>query len=200
MSTRYPQEIHAFIQSNYLGTGPKEMTDVVNQKFGTSYTRRQIKAYYANHKLNSGLTGHFEKGIIPPNKGKKGYCAPGSEKGHFKKGHTPHNKTPIGTVLTKADGYLWKKIGEGARDWKQLHILLWEEANGPVPDGHNIIFKDNNKQNCSLDNLALVSKGESAVMNRCGLRFENPEHTETGILIAKVKIAAGKRNKENNHE
>ena len=196
MSTVYPPEIHAFIQSNYLGIGPKEMAAMVNQKFGTTYTRSQIKAYYSNHKLSSGLTGHFPKGIIPPNKGKKGYCAPGCEKGHFKKGHTPHNKTPIGTVLTKDDGYLWKKIGEGARDWKQLHILLWEEVNGPVPDGYNLIFKDKNRQNCTLDNLALVTKAENAVMNRCGLRFEDPEHTETGLLIAKVKIAANKRKKE----
>lgn len=196
MSTVYPPEIQAFIQSNYLGIGPKEMASIVNQKFGTAYTKSQIKGYYGNHKLNSGLTGHFKKGIIPPNKGKKGYCAPGCEKSHFKKGHTPHNKTPIGTILTKDDGYLWKKIGEGARDWKQLHILLWEEANGPVPDGHNLIFKDKNRQNCTLDNLAMVTKAENAVMNRCGLRFEDPEHTETGILIAKVKIAAGKRKKE----
>ena len=195
-SKQFPAPVADFIRSHYMGVGPTEMTSRVNQAFNTAYTTRQISAYYKNHKLNSGVTGYFEKGHTPPNKGKKGYCAPGCEKGHFKKGHTPHNKTPIGTVLTKADGYLWKKIGEGARDWKQLHILTWEETNGPVPDGYMLIFKDNNRENCSLDNLALVSKAENAVMNRCGLRFENPEHTNTGILIAKVKIAARKRRKK----
>jgi hypothetical protein len=198
-SKQFPAPVADFIRSNYLDVGPTEMTSKVNQAFDTAYTTKQIAAYYKNHQLNSGLTGRFEKGHMPPNKGKKGYCAPGAEKGHFKKGHTPHNKTPIGTVLTKADGYLWKKIGEGSRDWRQLHILLWEEAHGPVPDGHMIIFKDHNRENCSLENLALVSKSENGVMNRCGLRFENPEHTETGILIAKIKIAANKRKKENNH-
>ena len=192
-SKQFPAPVTDFIRSNYLGVGPAEMTTMVNQAFNAAYSHNQIAAYYKNHKLNSGLTGQFEKGHIPMNKGKKGYCSPGCEKGHFKKGCIPHNKTPIGTVRAKTDGYLWKKIGEGARDWKQLHILIWEEANGPIPDGHNLMFKDNNKENCSLDNLALVSKAEHGVMNRCGLRFEDPEHTETGILIAKVKIAANKR-------
>lgn len=197
-SKAFPAPVADFIRSNYLGVGPKEMSVMVNQAFDATYSVAQIKAYYGNHKLNSGVSSHFEKGHIPPNKGRKGYCAPGCEKGHFKKGDTPHNKMQIGTVVTKADGYLWKKIGEGCRDWKQLHILLWEEANGPVPDGHRLIFKDNNKQNCSLDNLMLVSIGELAVLNNCGLRFEDPEHTETGVLIAKVKMAAAKRGKKEN--
>lgn len=196
MSQRFSPEIQSFIQSNFVGIGPKEMTAKINCKFGTSFTVGQLKAYYGNHKLNSGLTGRFKKGNTPVNKGKKGYCPPGCEKGHFKKGHTPHNKTPIGTVLRKADGDLWKKIGEGARDWKQLHILRWEEQNGPVPNGYKLIFKDGNRDNCNLDNLAIVSNAENFVMNRCGLRFDNPGHTETGILIAKVKIASSNKKKE----
>ena len=55
--------------------------------------------------------------------------------------------------------------------------------------------KDGNKLNCTLDNLALVTLAENAVMNNKGLRSEVPEHTETGILIAKIKIAASKRKK-----
>lgn len=192
----YPAEVRDFIHENYKGTGYVAMAAKLKETFGREYTPTQIMGYYKNHKLDSGLTGRFEGGLVPPNKGKKGYCAPGAEKGHFKKGHTPHNKTTIGTIVKKGDGYLWKKIGEGSRDWKQLHILTWEEAHGPVPDGYLVIFRDNNRDNCSLDNLTLISKAENGVMNRCGLRFENPEHTETGILIAKVKIAANKRKKK----
>lgn len=193
MGSAFPPEIATFIHNNYVGVGPKDMAIKVNEKFGTAYTIAKFKSYYANHKLNSGLTGYFKKGHTPANKGMKGYCAPGAEKGHFKKGHIPHNKTPIGTVLKKSDGYLWKKVGEGARDWKQLHILLWEEASGPVPDGYKLTFKDGDKDNCSLDNIAIISNAENAVMNRLGLRFEDPRHTETGVLIAKVKIASARR-------
>lgn len=190
---RYPVHVRDHILANYRGVGPTEMTRWLNAAFGTNYTCGQIKAFYANHDLDSGLTGRFQTGHVSHNKGRKGYCAPGAEKTHFRPGHTPHNKTPIGTILVKSDGYLWQKVGEGARDWRQLHRILWEQVNGPVPDDCVLIFKDGDKQNCTLENLALVTKAENAVMNRGDLRFSTPEHTEAGLLIAKIKIAASKR-------
>ena len=198
----YPAEVAAYIREHYKGTGHAAMAAQLKAVFGREYTTAQIKAYYQNHKLNSGLTGRFEKGHISHNKGLKGCIAPGCEKGWFKKGGQPWDTVPVGTIVTKTDGYLWKKIddkpGIWLQNWKQLHLLLWEEAYGPVPEGYRVIFKDKNKQNCVLDNLALVSMAENVVMNREGLRFENPEHTEAGILIAKIKIAAGKQKKRRN--
>ncbi len=196
----FPAHIVSFILEHYKGIGPKQMAQLLNETFGTSYTRSQIKGYYANHNIDSGLTGWFEKGHISHNKGMKGYYAPGSEKGWFKKGGTPWDTMPVGTVVTKSDGYLWKKIddkpGVWTKNWRQLHLLLWEQAYGTVPEGHRVIFKDGDRQNCVLENLALVSLAENAVMNKHGLRFDNAEHTETGILIAKVKMAAARRRKE----
>lgn len=196
-SNVFPQYIVDYIRANYCGVGPTEMAKTLNEMFNTGYTPKQLKAFYKNHKLNSGLTGRFEKGNIPPNKGKKGYCAPGSEKGWFRKGQQPWDTVPVGTVVKKADGYLWKKIddrpGVWTQNWRQLHILVWEQEKGPVPEGHRVIFKDNNPENCSIENLALVTLAEHLVLNRMTLRYDQPEHTETGILIAKVKIAAAKR-------
>ena len=205
MSQRYPREVHAFIRDHVAGRTAQELADMTNAAFGTNFTASSMKSYKANHKLNSGLTGRFEKGHIPPNKGRKGYVAPGSEKGWFQKGSTPWDTVPVGTIVTKTDGYLWKKIddkpGVWLQNWKQLHLLIWEDAYGPVPEGHRVIFKDGDHQNCTLENLALVTLAENAVMNKSGLRFTNAAHTETGILIAKIKIAAGKRKKRRNtHE
>lgn len=192
----YPAEIRAYIRDNLPGVGPKEMTERLNAKFGTSYTRAQITAFYKNNGLNSGVDGRFQPGHVPANKGKKGWSAPGTEATRFKPGHQPANKMPIGTIAPKFDGYLWKKIGEGAREWRQLHRIVWEEAHGPIPPGYMVEFKDGNRENCALENLALVSKGEHGVMNRKGLRFSTPEAFDTGLLIAKVKIAAGKRKRK----
>lgn len=198
-SKLFPAEVGAFIRANYIGTGHADMATKLKEIYGRDYTPAQIKSYYRNHGLNSGLTGRFEKGNIPPNKGRKGYIAPGSEKGWFQKGGQPWDTVPVGTIVTKTDGYLWKKIddkpGVWTQNWKQLHILNWEAVNGSVPEGYRIIFKDGNRQNCTPENLAMVSLAENAVMNNCGLRFSSSEHTETGLLIAKVKIAAGKRKK-----
>lgn len=192
-SALFPQEIAEYIFRNHKGIGPTEMTGILHQKFGTEYKQTQVAAFYKNHRLDSGLTGRYEKGNVPPNKGKTGICYSGSEKGHFQKGHRPYNTTPIGTIRKKSDGFYWEKMGEGARDWKQLHILLWERDGREIPQGHVLIFKDGDKENCVLENLMLITRAENAVMNRCGLRFSTPEHTETGNLIAKIKIAQRKK-------
>lgn len=195
----YPAEVAEYIRENYKGTSYADMAALLKKTFGREYTPAQIMGYYKNHKLNSGLTGRFEKGNVPQNKGKKGWAPPGVEKGWFKKGNQPWDTVPVGTVIMRADGYLWKKFSddpEGGRfNWKKLHVLIWEESNGPVPEGSVVIFKDGNRQNVTLENLAQVTMAENAVMNRYGLRFDHAEHTETGILIAKIKIAAKKRKK-----
>lgn len=43
-----------------------------------------------------------------------------------------------------------------------LHKLVWQRAHGPVPAGFQIHFIDNNKENCSLENLELVPLTEAS--------------------------------------
>lgn len=40
--------------------------------------------------------------------------------------------------------------------------VVWETFMGPIPKGYKISFKDNNKENCSLDNLELKTKKRSS--------------------------------------
>lgn len=193
-SKEFPEEVAEYIRRNVEGIGPAEMAKHLNAEFGMNYTTRQIKGYYGNHRLSSGLTGRFEKGHIPPNRGKKGMPVhPNTAATQFKKGHTPKNKLPIDTVLVKDDGYLWRKIGEGCREWKQEHILIWEAEYGPIPEGHLITFLDGNKLNVSLNNLRLVNKKENLTLNRRKLRSRDPQLTETGILVTRLRNAAGER-------
>nr|WP_288356107.1 HNH endonuclease signature motif containing protein [uncultured Pseudomonas sp.] len=61
------------------------------------------------------------------------------------------------------EGYLQRKVtdtGYPPRDWKGVHILLWEEAHGPVPSGHCLAFRDGNKRNITLENLELITRAE----------------------------------------
>lgn len=195
----YPAEVKEYILANYRGTGYADMVQQLRQTFGREYTTQQIMAYYKNHKLNSGLTGQFEPGNAPHNKGQH-FLAPGSEKGWFRKGDDPYNTVPVGTVLTKSDGYLWKKLEAepkaGRYNWKQLHHIVWEEANGPVPETGVILFRDNDRKNCALENLTLVSRSELATMNRHGVKVTTPEGTDAKILIAKIRIAAKQKRRK----
>ena len=193
----YPAEVMEYIRENYKGVGPTEMAARLNAEFGTTYTAGQIGSYYVNRGISSGLTGRFEKGCTPFNKGKtiEEICRFDPEKlarvrsSQFPKGHEPANKMPIGTVCVKTDGYLWKKIGEGSREWKQVHIMLWEEANGPVPDGMRLTFKDGDRRNVDLANLALVTPAENAVLTTKKLRSEAYAQDDIGLNIAKAYTA-----------
>lgn len=195
----FPKEIIEFIMANYKGTGPSEMAAKLNEKFGTEYSVQQIRAFYGNRKLDSGITGYFEPGHVSPNKGKKGFHFEGCEKGWFGSGHVPFNKMPVGTVVKKSDGYLWRKTGESSRAWKQEHIIRWEEKNGTIPKGFCLTFLDGNKENIELSNLALVSRAEHVNLTRMKLRSENPEITKTGILISRLYTEKQKRKKGKNN-
>ncbi len=51
-----------------------------------------------------------------------------------------------------------------------LHRLVWERANGPVPDGHDLHHLDHDKTNWRLDNLAVVERAAHQQYHR-DLRF-----------------------------
>lgn len=121
----FPKEVYEYIYANAKGVGPKEMAERVNRTFGKNYTQGQLKSFYANHNINSGLDGRFKKGNIPPNLGKKGYCSPGSEKGWFKKGHVSKNRKEVGSERIDTDGYVMVKVAE-PNTWKNKHKIVWE--------------------------------------------------------------------------
>lgn len=190
----FPKPIALYIIENYKGIGPKEMSEILNKKFDKTYTQAQLKGFYANHNLNSGLTGQFKKGHVPFCKGMKGYHAPGSEKGWFKKGQKSQNIRSVGSERVNVYGYIEIKV-EDPNKWRLKHNVVWEEHFGEIPKGNKIIFLDGNTLNCEIENLAMVSNDELLEMNRKGLRWDDPEATKTGILIAKVGRAAAKRKK-----
>lgn len=184
----FPREVCEYIYANCSGVGPTGMTELLNKQFGAKYTVSQVNGFYCNHKVDSGTTGRFEKGHTPFNKGRKGCHAPGSEKGWFKKGNIPQTHKPVGTESQRSDGYWWVKVAEPNK-WREKHVLIWEAAHGKRPPGHMIIFLDGNRNNFAIENLRLITQAEHAVMAHEGYRSSNPDFTETGILLARVKMA-----------
>lgn len=187
----FSEEILHFIRENAKGKTNDELQKLVNDTFGTEYTVMQVKQVKQRNHITSGLDGRFQKGNPAHNKGKKGYYAPGSEKGWFKKGNTPHNHHEIGTEVITTDGYPAVKIAE-PNVWKLKHILVWEEANGPVPEGYAVIFLDRDRTNTKLENLALVSRAELLDLNQRGLIKDDAELTTSGILIARINCKISK--------
>lgn len=194
----FPEEIQKFVFANYLGTGPTEMTVLLNQRFGKNYTSNQLKAYYKNHDLNSGLDGRFQKGHIPDNKGKKMSQEQYEKCRHtmFQKGNVPFNQMQIGECTHTTDGYLIRKVSDTGKQWERfefVHRATWEKHNGPIPPGKMVSFLDGDKDNCDIENLVLIDNFENLELNRSRLRFQNPEFTKAGLAVAKVKIATRNR-------
>lgn len=141
---------------------------------------------------NVGKSTRFQKGIRPWNTGMKGLQPGGRAKEtQFKKGHRPKTWVPIGTEVVTRDGYLKRKVRDDAergmsrRNWKFVHVLLWEEQNGPVPDGHAVVFKNGDRSDIRIENLDLI--------NRCDLMSRNtiarfpPELRKTIHAVAKLR-------------
>ncbi len=192
----YPPHVQAFIGEHYIGAGPCKMAEMLNTEFGTAFSTGQINAYYKNHKLNSGLTGRFQKGCVSHNKGKKGYCAPGCEKGWFQKGHDNGKTKPVGSErIDCKDGYVLIKTAD-SKAYRPKHKVIWEAAYGPVPPGHIITFIDGDKLNVALSNLRLITMAENAIMNKFSIRGSTAEELDTALLVVKATRIAHRRTKE----
>lgn len=195
MAHKYTPEQRMFIENNIKGLGNKELTEMFNRQFNLSLAISQIKTYKGNHGLSSGLTGQFKKGQEPWNKGKKGYI--GANKTSFKKGNVPANYRPVGSErICSKDGYVLIKVqdkGKYQERWKLKHKVIWEEVNGPVPEGYAIIFGDGDKTNLDIDNLILVSRSQLLQLNRHDLIKDDIDLTRTGIIIADLHLATGRR-------
>ena len=205
---KFPEEVRQFIFENYKGTSHKIMSERIKEKFNYDITPRQIKGFYGNNKLNSGLTGRFEKGSIPKNKGKKQTefmsleMIERTKLTRFKDGQRPQNTVPIGTVKELKDGYLWFKIDDKLKpkrkkdNWKPLHHFMYQFYHGPIPDGYDVMFLDGNKRNFDKDNLEIVTKAERLYLNRHGFISSNPAITRSGLTLSRMMTKAYKRKKD----
>lgn len=178
------KEQHDYLVSIQKNKTSRDVANKMNQKFGLSLTEKQIKSYRGNNNLYSGLTGRFEKGRIPFNKGKKFPDRPRNS-GQFKKGNKPPNYLPVGTINFTTDGYPKEKIADPNK-WVLKHRKVWEDNFGPIPEGHSVCFLDGDKSNYDISNLILLSNEELARMNQNNYFSTDPELTKLGAGITKL--------------
>lgn len=188
---RYSEEQKKFIIDNNYGKYSKELAEMFNQQFDTNITANEIKWFRKNHKLNSGLTGQFQKGNISHNKGKKQseymtkQAIERTKATRFKKGNRPSNYRPVGSERITKDGYIEVKVADPNK-WETKNKIVYKQHFGDIPKGYKVIYADGNKLNNDINNLILVSNSELLIANRNHLIYNNKELTESGILISKV--------------
>jgi len=200
-SPLFPEGFYEWMAAHVEGRSSAELAQMASEHFGMEITQPQIRAYKKNHKLRSGIDFRYKKGQPSHNKGK--HVSPEQraimERTMFKPGSVPANTMPVGTVVTNTEGYKLVKVCEEGRQrdkWKFLHRQVWEAANGPVPDGCMIIFRDGDNSNCDLDNLRCVTKAVHLEMVRNGYRFSDPELTEACAKLAELQVTVRTLRKE----
>lgn len=135
-----------------------------------------------------GVATQFQKDHVPANKGlrRPGWSAGRMKETQFVKGQrtgkAAENWKPVGTILADTEGYLRIKIREAVHGseatgfgnvdvWPLLQRHVWKEHHGAIPKGHVIAFKNGDRQNCAIENLECISRGDLAKRNAMWNRY-----------------------------
>lgn len=158
------------------------------QQLGLSKTERYLASddacrVSASRRTPGMQANQFKPGQKAWNHGTH-YTAGGrSAETRFKPGRPAEearNYVPIGSLRQSKDGYLERKVTDDpslvpARRWVAVHRLVWMEANGPVPDGHVVVFRPGRRtavlEQISVDALELVSRVELMKRNTVHARY-----------------------------
>ena len=169
---------------------------------------RKSKEYLDNWRLSgrgrmieAGKAHRFTKGHKSWNKNKnpKEYMPAESyakiTKTQFKKGGLPPNTKHDGAISLRHDktgvSYYYYRIAKAK--WILYHQKIYQDAYGPIPKNHIIVFKDRNPMNVSLDNLECITRVEN--MRRNTFHRLSPEIKQTIKVLTKLKktIRHGKK-------
>lgn len=178
-------------------------------KLGLKKSEAYLASPYAQRLRRGDEVGkayRFPKGHVPVNKGlrRPGWAPGRMAETQFKKGQmcgaAQHNYVPIGTERLSKDGYRERKVTDDhpvpARRWVGVHILIWQEARGPVPKGMCLAFRDHDKTHIALDNLELITRAER--MRRNTIHRYPLEVKQAIRLVGKLKRKIEERDEKQN--
>ncbi|MDE9553487.1 HNH endonuclease signature motif containing protein [Xenorhabdus bovienii] len=183
----YSGEMKEWMKENYL-LPRGELTTKFNEHFSTSRSCMAINNLRQRLGLRTGRTGQFSKGHRPYYTDTKGLRNPNS--GSFKKGHSGFNKCKVGTERIKSDGHVYIKLINGK--WFPKHRVIWESHHGKIPKNNILIFKDSDQKNCRIDNLIMITRNESGILNRC-YHAVPTNYKQTAVYLARIKMAIANR-------
>lgn len=167
---------------------PHEPTGVIAEDLGRNF----VQVYNKCHQLGlrktpeflssagrdriqnlSQVANRFKPGFEPWNKGISFDSGGRSHETRFKPGSNPKNTLVVGSYRIEKNGILQLKIsdsrGNASKRWRSVHELVWIEANGPVPEGHLVIFRrgqtTNKLEEITLDRIECISRSENMRRN-----------------------------------
>lgn len=194
----YTSDRVEWLQLNYPAMETSKLTAAFNSRFGTSLESTAIKGALGRFGIQSGRDGRIKKGSVSWNKGKTGYM--GANATSFKKGQLPHNAQPLWSErICSKDGYIYISVPETnphtgfPTRYKQKHVWVWEQVNGPVPKGCAIIFLDSDIYNLAIDNLVCVHRKVLLNLNLHDYKNQPAELKPSILALSRLEAEAGIR-------
>ncbi|MDR1251709.1 MAG: HNH endonuclease [Treponema sp.] len=173
LNLNWTPEMKNFVKKNFKKTKRiRDLTELASECFGIPFTRAQVSGFLLREGIRAGKKIFISKPL---------YC-----ESEIKNRNGKIVKIMIKVAMT----------GDKKNKWQFKNRWVWEQSNGKIPAGMNIIFLDSNPRNCTLENLAMVSNVEKLKLDQLKLRSDNREITLTGIAIVKHLMALhGRLNK-----
>ena len=157
----------------------------------TQMSKREYTRLCKKRMEQAGVKTQFRPGYQPWNKGRKGiHHSPATE---FKKGHLPQTHKHNGTISIRNDKcgkqVRWIKVSgimQGRHKWISHGRYVWQQKNGPVPDGYFVVHVDGNTLNDDLVNLQIVNHREHLAL----------QHQRDPNTLKKCRRNAAKSNRK----
>lgn len=179
----YSEAELSWIEKNQVGISRKDLVLKFNATFSRELSADNLGGLCKRKKWENGLDCAFKVGQVSWNKGAKGLT--GRNRTTFKKGQVPHNHKPIGHEYKNTQGYIMIKVAE-PRTFELKHRHVWQQANGTIPPRHVIRFLDNDRTNCSLNNLVCVPYEVNGKVNHRDTRFADNVDINKAVLLTET--------------
>lgn len=155
-----------------------QIVEEFQKEFGYEISPTAVKTWKGKHGIKSLHYSHTKMGRAYPDKpiGTERVVKPRNSHGQF------YTLVKVRETPTKP----------GSKDnWEIKHVMLWEAANGKLPDGYVLWFADGDHTNMELDNLVPVPKKLCAILNNKAyrLRWSNAEELRCAIKACELSMA-----------
>lgn len=105
-------------------------------------------------------------------------------------------RRPVGYERETKGGILVKVAEEAAvpmskDNWRFKHHIAYEDAYGPIPEGHVVMAVDGDSRNCDPGNLVAVDRRAVGALNQMrgeGLTWQDRETMLACVAIASLKV------------
>ena len=200
LKSRYPH-ISTAVIAQFLGvtvSAVYQQAQALGIKKSEAFLQSERSGRLNKRVADVGKCYRFKKGHVPANKGKKMSAELRERVKHtwFKKGNEPHNTSYDGYISIRKDKngrqYAYIRISKGKFD--MLHRYIWEQHNGPIPEGQIVTFINGDTSDLRIGNLELITREENMLRNT---RHNYPQDLQQAIMaLNKLKKAIKEYGKE----